>query len=27
QDARFDEGSSAGRPNPFAALAQLKRKP
>jgi len=27
QDAGFDEGSSAGRPNPFAALAQLKRKP
>jgi uncharacterized protein len=27
QDDAFDEAQSQGRPNPFAALAQLKRKP
>lgn len=27
QDAGFDEAQSDGRPHPFAALAQLKRKP
>lgn len=26
QDAGFDEAQAQGRPNPFAALAQLKRK-
>jgi uncharacterized protein len=27
QDAGFDEANTSGRPHPFAALAQLKRKP
>ncbi|MEY3626232.1 MAG: YceD family protein [Limnohabitans sp.] len=27
QDAGFEEADSTGRPHPFAALAQLKRKP